>query len=84
MDQIELIGLLERRRSADPIISEQRYRQARSGIANFLPVALGFLAGTVAGAAAYTAFGFICIALAVVILLGLFIWTIQWRPQPAV
>ncbi len=69
-----LLGLIERRRGGAGVISERRLVQARAGVAAFLPIALGFLAGTLAGAAAYAALGLVCVLVPILLLAALAIW----------
>ncbi len=73
-----LLGIIARRR-ASSIISDARATQARRGVAAFLPIALGFLAGTITGAAAYTEFGLSCVLGAIVLLAALTAWATQGR-----
>jgi uncharacterized membrane protein YoaK (UPF0700 family) len=52
----------------------------RRRLGALLPLALGFLLGTFAGAVAFTQTGFGCVSLAVVIVFGLAVWARE-RPQ---
>jgi uncharacterized membrane protein YoaK (UPF0700 family) len=62
------------RRAADDRESQERLSSARASVAGLWPVLLGFLIGTLVGAFAYAAFGFLCVIVAILISSGLVGW----------
>jgi uncharacterized membrane protein YoaK (UPF0700 family) len=67
-----------RRRPADAKAASALADQ-RTRLLEVLPNVMAFFAGTVAGTLAYLAFGFVCLGLAITILLGLACWALMQR-----
>lgn len=68
-----LLGWHGRRKSGDPAAAAQ-YDAARGRLAGLVPIGIGFLLGTVAGAFGYVLFGLWCLLLILAVLLGLIGW----------
>jgi uncharacterized membrane protein YoaK (UPF0700 family) len=71
-----LVAACERRSEPLP-----QTRSARNRLINLLPLAAGFAAGTVGGAIGYTFVGLWCILAAIVVSLGLWVWSF-WVEVP--
>jgi uncharacterized membrane protein YoaK (UPF0700 family) len=68
-----LLGWHGRRKAGDPVAAAQ-FDAARARLAGLVPIALGFLIGTVAGAFGYVLFGLWCLLVILAALLGLIGW----------
>jgi uncharacterized membrane protein YoaK (UPF0700 family) len=55
--------------------SAAQFSAARERLATLIPLGLGFLIGTVAGAFGFVLFGLPCLVLVLALLLGLIVWT---------
>jgi len=57
--------------------SAAQFSLARERLAHLIPLGLGFLTGTTAGAFGFVLFGLPCLALVLAILLGLIAWAVR-------
>ena len=73
IDTAELLLGWHGRRKGDAVSAAQ-FSAARERLSVLIPLGLGFLFGTAAGALGYLWFGLWCIALVLAELLGLMVW----------
>jgi uncharacterized membrane protein YoaK (UPF0700 family) len=74
-----LLGWHGRRK--DPAAAAQ-FSAARGRLAILVPIGIGFLVGTVAGALGYVRFGLWCLSLILAMMLGLIAWAVRRSERP--
>lgn len=75
-----LLGWHGRRKGNDPAAAAQ-FAAARARLAILIPIGLGFIAGTAAGAVGYMLFGLSCLIVILLTLLGLVVWAARRERQ---